>query len=243
MPLDAVLLDYGDTLFRFTYDEATHVASLARLLDVLGQTGISGERLLEELDPRFWEAIGRSEETHVEIDYAGVVRDALAAVGVARVDDESLAGAMWDAHRVWIPRREVHPQTHALLAALREHGLRTGIVSNAFDPPPLLEEDLAREGISPLVDIAVFSSQVGRRKPHPDIYRTALDRLGVEAERTLFAGDRVLEDVVGPAQLGMRTCLTLYYRVDGGDHSLADHRAGEPMDILGAALSELAGRG
>jgi predicted HAD superfamily phosphohydrolase YqeG len=45
-------------------------------------------------------------------------------------------------------------------------------------------------------------------------------------------GDRVLEDVVGPARVGMRTCLATYLRDDDGDHSLADHIAARPLDVL-----------
>jgi putative hydrolase of the HAD superfamily len=243
VPLDAVLLDYGDTLFRFHYDQPTHVASLARLLEVLGRIDVPGERLFAELDPRFWAAVTASDESQVEMDYPGLVSEALAAVGVSGVGDDALTRALWEAHRVWIPHREVHPQTPELLAALRAEGLRIGIVSNAFDPPPLLHEDLEREGITPLVDVAVFSSEVGRRKPHPDIYRAALDALGVEPSRALFAGDRVREDIVGPSLIGMRTCLAVYYRVDGGDHSLADHVAAEPMEILGAVFTHRAGGG
>jgi len=177
------------------------------------------------------------------MDYAGLVRESLAAVGAPGVADEVLLAALHASHRFWDPNRSVHPQSLELLASLRAEGLRIGVVSNAFDPPAFLHEDLALEGVAPRIDTAVFSSEVGRRKPHPAIYEAALERLGVEASRTLFAGDRVLEDVIGPSRLGMRTCLTLYYRVDEGDHSLADHRAAEPMDILAAVRTEGGDRG
>jgi HAD superfamily hydrolase (TIGR01549 family) len=242
VPLEAVLLDYGDTLFRFNYDEPAHVTSLGRLLEVLGETETSSRYLFDEVDRRFWDALAEMADD-VEIDYPGVVRESLAAVGIPRVEEDALLRALHAAHRSWDANREVHPQSHELLSALREEGLRLGVVSNAFDPPPFLYEDLELEGIAPLIDTAVFSSEVGKRKPHPDIYLEALDRLGAEPSRTLFVGDRVLEDIVGPSRLGMRTCLTTYYRVDEGDHSLADHVAVEPMDILGAVRTEVAGQG
>jgi putative hydrolase of the HAD superfamily len=84
------------------------------------------------------------------------------------------------------------------------------------------------------VDAVVFSSGVGRRKPAPEIYRAALHELGVEPENALFVGDRVREDVQGPAALGMRTCLVTYFRVDGGDHGLADVVAASPAEVLAA---------
>ena len=56
----------------------------------------------------------------------------------------------------------------------------------------------------------------------PEIYEAALERLGIRPADALFVGDRVREDVQGPAALGMRTCLVTYFRIDAGDHSLAD---------------------
>ena len=73
-----------------------------------------------------------------------------------------------------------------------------------------------------------FSSEIGLRKPAPRIYQAVLERLGVEPADALFVGDRVREDVQGPAALGMRTCLVTYFRVDAGDHGLADSVRGQP---------------
>ena len=84
------------------------------------------------------------------------------------------------------------------------------------------------------VDAIVFSSEVGLRKPAPRIYQAALERLGVEPADALFVGDRVREDVQGPAALGMRTCLVTYIRVDAGDHGLADSVAASPAEVLAA---------
>jgi hypothetical protein len=41
-------------------------------------------------------------------------------------------------------------------------------------------------------------------------------------------------DIQGPAALGMRTCLVTYFRVDGGEHGLADAVAASPAEVLAA---------
>jgi putative hydrolase of the HAD superfamily len=46
---------------------------------------------------------------------------------------------------------------------------------------------------------------VNRRKPHQEIFRKALQELGVTAEETVFVGDTVDADVLGPKAAGMRT--------------------------------------
>jgi putative hydrolase of the HAD superfamily len=48
---------------------------------------------------------------------------------------------------------------------------------------------------------------VGRRKPAPEMYRAALDAIGVAPERVLFVGNRVREDYDGPLSLGMQAVL------------------------------------
>jgi putative hydrolase of the HAD superfamily len=168
---------------------------------------------------------------HGELRYAELMMRVLAEVGV-RPGDGELREALRLEHRAWDEARTLHPDTPRLLAALREAGLATGLVSNAFDPPELMHEDLRIHGIAALLDAAVFSSEVGVRKPHPAIYRHVLDRLAVVPERALFVGDRVREDIDGPAALGMSTCLAVYYRRDEDDHSRATFCAQSPLEIL-----------
>ena len=104
--------------------------------------------------------------------------------------------------------------THALLDALREQGLRLGLVSNAIDPPWLLHRDLEQLGVADRLDVALFSSEEGWRKPHPAMFERALAELGVEADRALFVGDSLANDVGGAAALGMRTCQAVWFAAD-----------------------------
>jgi putative hydrolase of the HAD superfamily len=228
--LAAVVFDYGDTLMEYSYDEATHVRSLAALLDHLGATGVDGRTLFYEVERRFGPALeARGDDG--EMDYAELVREALAALDLG-VDTEGLIPAMRAGHREWDGNVSTHPDALALLRGVRERGLAVGLVSNAIDPGELMREDMALQGIADLVDFAVFSSELGIRKPHPGIYHHVLDGLGVAPSQALFVGDRVLEDVIGPARVGMHTCLATYLRDDAGDHSLADHIAAQPLDVL-----------
>jgi putative hydrolase of the HAD superfamily len=228
--LAAVMFDYGDTLISFSYDDGTHKRSLATLLDHLGVAGVDGERLFAEVERRFGPALeARGEEG--EMDYAELVREALVTLDLG-VEREPLIEALRAGHREWDGNVTVLPEAADLLRGVRQRGLAVGVVSNAIDPGELMREDMALHGLADLVDVAVFSSELGFRKPHPGIYHHVLNGLGVAASQALFVGDRVLEDVVGPARVGMRTCLATYLRDDDGDHSLADHIAARPLDVL-----------
>lgn len=230
--LEAVLFDYGDTLLEFRFDEDVWLAGLRDMLAAAGGPVERAPVLREELRRRF-DALTADPDDHAELVYEEVVAEALAACG-APVGPELLRTAIEAEHRGWADARHLHPEAHRLLEAVRSRGLRIAIVSNTFDPPDLLYADLAAEGVVERVDAVIFSSAVGWRKPAPEIYRAALDAIGVEPEDAMFVGDRVREDVQGPAALGMRTCLVTYFRVDGGDHALADAVASSPAEVLEA---------
>jgi putative hydrolase of the HAD superfamily len=161
-----------------------------------------------------------------------MIRELLAGFGVELADDE-LRRFLEAEHRAWDPARQLGAHTHALLDSLRSRGLRTGLVSNAFDPGWLLHRDLERMGLAERLDVAVFSSEVGKRKPHPTIFQAALERLGVDPARTLFVGDRRYEDVRGAKELGMTTVQALWFRVDDDERGVdPDYEAYTPMDVL-----------
>ena len=90
---------------------------------------------------------------------------------------------------------------------LRDRGLRLGLCSNAPYHSPSMHGQLAHLGLDALIDAAVFSGEVGWRKPSPRLFQAALAALGARAAATVFIGDRVREDVRGAAGAGMRAVL------------------------------------
>lgn len=228
--LDAVLFDWGDTLMRWTFDvellRAGHVAGL----EAIGRPADAAitERFREAYLPKFFE-----EGVIEEVEYPSEVRALLREFDIDVGDDELLRFLEAE-HAAWAPARQLAATTHALLDTLRERGLKLGLVSNAIDPPDLLHRDLAELGVAERLDVAVFSSEIGRRKPDPAIFRYALDRLGVEPERALMVGDRVAIDVAGAAALGMRTCQALWFVADEIEEPEPDFRAFTQTDVLTA---------
>ena len=119
------------------------------------------------------------------------------------------------------------------LAGLRELGLRLGCVSNAFMGAKVLHSIMEERGLGQYLEMTISSCEFGWRKPHPSIYEAAVATMGVANDEVIFVGDRVEQDVVGPAKLGMRSVLTLQYRQE-------DSEAGAVKpDAVIAHLSEL----
>jgi putative hydrolase of the HAD superfamily len=105
----------------------------------------------------------------------------------------------------WEPYTRCVPDAAAVLTALRGRGLATGLLSNTLWPTSWLHENLARDGVLDLFDAIVLSSELPVAKPHPDIFRAVLDRLGGPAADCLFVGDRMFEDISGAQGVGMQT--------------------------------------
>jgi putative hydrolase of the HAD superfamily len=232
VPPRAVLFDWGHTLLDFQYDPDLVEAGLRAGLEALDGDGLPDPAAVtahfrEHYEPLFWVP-----GTIEEIEYPGMVRELLAHFGV-EASDEDLMRYLDAEHTAWAPAFVLGSTSHALLDALRKRGLKLALVSNAFDPPWLLHRDLERQGLAERLDFAVFSSEVGRRKPDQAIFHAALHELAVEPEDALFVGDRLYEDVRGAGELGMTTVQALWFRADehpdGGE---PDYLAFTQMDVL-----------
>lgn len=82
------------------------------------------------------------------------------------------------------------------LAALRARGLALAVVSN-------WDETLPERLTGFRVDAVVSSAEAGAPKPDPSVFRLALERLGVRAERALHVGDSAADEE-GARAAGMR---------------------------------------
>ncbi len=95
------------------------------------------------------------------------------------------------------------------LAALRDQGIKTAIVSNTpwGSPAALWREELARLGLADAVDLTVFCGDCGWRKPARQIFDHTLQRLNAAPAQCVFVGDDPRWDSVGPQSVGMAALL------------------------------------
>ena len=207
--IEGVLFDYGRTLVTFTAYPKDELLAVVREYRPRIEAAIDvpapeAESILRDiLQPL--EAYVES-ESEDEIDYVDVYRDAWHAGGL-KLPDDLLHEILDSEQKVWDRSVRVDPQAPIVLTALKERGLRRGICSNAPFPPAMMRRQMDSNGIALMVDAIVFSSEVGKRKPSPELYRAALDAIGTTAGRTLFVGDRVREDYEGPRAVGMRAVI------------------------------------
>ncbi|MEO8137371.1 MAG: HAD family hydrolase [Betaproteobacteria bacterium] len=196
----AVLIDLDDTLVDHHHAvqaalRALHTSDLR--LQSLGFEFLVAEwqRVLEEMHDDV--ALGR-----IPIHESRIIRYrhfyALAGVPVDRAEAEHIAAGHM---QTYMASRRVVPGAAAFLAALRPH-VRTAVVTNNT----VIEQDekLATFGLWPHVDALVTSEECRTTKPDPAIFRTALQRLDVDADEAVMVGDSWRNDVVGATACGIR---------------------------------------
>ena len=165
-----------------------------------------------------------------ELDLVVTFRSALMAIGFDLPPDVIDHVVALD-HSAYSNSLSMEPDVLRTLQELHEHGYRLGLVSNVSLLPHLIREDLDRLGLAPLLSAAVFSSEVGVRKPDPRIFLDALGRMGAEPSEAVFVGDRLRDDVGGARAVGMRTVLTRQFRSEEDPSLVPDAAIGHLRDL------------
>ncbi len=242
-PVAAVLFDYGDTLVTYSRAAAepplrqAYATIRVRLQSALGVELPAADWLLERISAQVDRGIARDYEsgTLQEVDIAATYAACFAAIGLT-VPPDLLDWVMETEQRAWFDAVVTGPSVRGTLHRLRAAGLRLGVVSNAAYLPRLMRRQLGHVELLSYLAGTSWSSEVGRRKPDPAIYHDALGKLRVEPEETLFVGDRVREDILGPQAVGMRAVLTHEFRQEPDPQHAADRvivRLDALMDYLG----------
>ena len=94
----------------------------------------------------------------------------------------------------------VMPETPAFLDGLAAEGYLLGVISNSTGT---LEAQLQRLGLARHFRTVIDSAVVGVQKPHPEIFRLALERAALEASETVYVGDTYATDVGGAQLAGL----------------------------------------
>jgi putative hydrolase of the HAD superfamily len=90
------------------------------------------------------------------------------------------------------------------LRTLRSAGIRLGLISNSHRCLASFQSHFDLDG---LISVAVSSSDHGFMKPHPSIFRSALELMRVQPTAAVMVGDSLAHDILGARQAGMRGIL------------------------------------
>jgi 2-haloacid dehalogenase len=104
---------------------------------------------------------------------------------------------------------DAFPEVPEVLHRLKAAGLKTAILSNGS--PEMLDAAVKNAGIGDLLDAVLSVEAVGVYKPHPNVYRLAVDRFGVPAASISFQSSNSW-DAWAASAFGMRVVWCNRYR-------------------------------
>jgi 2-haloacid dehalogenase len=96
---------------------------------------------------------------------------------------------------------DVFPEVPATLEQLKSSGLKTAILSNGS--PEMLLSAARGTGIMHLLDAVLSVEQVGIYKPHPSVYKIAVDSLSIAAQEICFVSSNAW-DAHGASAFGLK---------------------------------------
>ncbi len=186
--IDACVFDAYGTLFDVHAAAARCRDDLGDAADAVSQTWRTKQlqytwlRSLMGRHRDFWQLTGEA------LDYA------LDAHGI---DDAALRQRLMDCYLVL----DAYPEVKDVLGRLHGAGLKCAILSNGA--PNMLDAAVRNAGLGDVLDAVLSIEDVGIYKPHRSVYRLAVDRLGVAAERIAFQSSNAW-DANGAAAFGFR---------------------------------------
>ena len=145
---------------------------------------------------------GKAQETGRECSMWEIATLFFELCGAHRVPRTELNRLVDEYLRAWTANVRLAAGVSECLRTLAAAGLKLGVVSNTHHPT-LVQEQLARFGISASFERVHTSVEIGWRKPHRELFDAVLARDGISAAQAAFVGDTWAADVAGPRAVGM----------------------------------------
>ena len=152
---------------------------------------------------------------HRPADFAAVTREGLDYALAATGTDPRHAETMMATYRRLAP----FPEVKDALDGLRRDGRRLAVLSNGS--ASMLESVISETGLEGRFEALLSAADANVFKPHPLVYRLAVDRLGVPPERLCLVSSNSW-DAVGAAAFGLKAVWV--------------NRKGEPTERLPATV-------
>jgi putative hydrolase of the HAD superfamily len=201
--IDLVLFDLDDTLHDDTY--AYHSAAEEVAREVAAEHGIDALALkaayIVEAEG-FWHRLSPLDlKVKLSKLRETMWQSALESVGVDDAEVAQRSAERYHAYRT--KYLTLFPGAVELLRALRERGIKLGIVTNGLSETH--REKIAVLRLSEYVDAIFLSDEVGMVKPDPLLFAHACRTLGGAPAHAAMVGDRYDRDIRGAQEAGIFT--------------------------------------
>lgn len=102
---------------------------------------------------------------------------------------------------------KIFPDARRIVLRLDHDGYQMGLVTDA--DPDFVEDALEGSRLDGILQTRATAQEAGHVKPHPAVFRLALDRLQVDADEAVMVGSSYERDLVGAQEAGIRRVVLL----------------------------------
>ncbi|MHA1961057.1 MAG: HAD family hydrolase [Candidatus Thorarchaeota archaeon] len=197
--LQGVLFDAGHTLFWFPNWARINVRSLEGVRAEIRQLGFDVDII--RIQTAIEVAAQRQDYTVPSMEEQfGAVLCSLGVFSYDSVDIMRVLDAYWNPI---IQNARARKGGLRIMQEIRTAEFRLGVVSNFWSNA--LIRILNRLSLTGYFDAVVTSVDFGFRKPHPSIFRFALEEIQIDASKAIMVGDDPETDILGAHRTGMLT--------------------------------------
>jgi putative hydrolase of the HAD superfamily len=222
MKIQAVLFDMGGTIETFGYTRELRLKTTAVIKQCLLHAGIdlqlSNEQLFDVISNGLERYKRWSLQSMEELPARRVWSEYI--LSNFDVDKEKLAEI---AERLMLLietrfyRRAMRPEMPGVLQALKQMGLKIGLISNV-NSRGQVPTNLKDYGIIDYFHPIVLSSEYGRRKPDPSIFHYAARLINAPTSQCVYVGDRVVRDIDGARRAGFGLAIQIRHDFEHGEN-------------------------
>ena len=196
LAIEAVLFDLGNTLVyscpEETFHEILRAHGIVEPIDRVKQAMIKGNQEFDiEKHMHLPAHEFYTEWNLVELKHLDIIDQAKAEKLAQEIDSEWFEFA----------QLRLYPDVKPTLQRLKDMGLKLGIITQGFEED--IEKILPKIGLQKTFDVCVGANTIGKRKPSPEVFQYALEKLQVTPREAVFVGDDLKVDYPGAEKAGL----------------------------------------
>jgi putative hydrolase of the HAD superfamily len=223
--LKAVIFDLDNTLVDFMLMKKQAIDAAINAMRDAGLK-LSADEIRQRIDQIYKER---------GIEFQSVF-DELLYREFSKVDHKILSAGVIAYRRAREAALVPYPHVTMTLIKLSKMQLKLGVVSDAPGKEAWLR--LCYLNFHHLFDAVVTFDDTGMRKPNPEPFRKVLEMLQIEPGEALMVGDWAERDVLGAAQVGMKTVFARYGNTFGTETSNANYDIDDITQLIDIVKEE-----
>jgi HAD superfamily hydrolase (TIGR01662 family) len=239
----AILFDLGNTLVHFDAPWPDTFQEMANaLLQSLKKAGISIEeenRFSQDFYQRLIVNEPQPENEYKQVSATHNLMELLMGYGFWEPDQRVVNHALRQMFEIAEKYWTVEDDTIQTLLALKSHGYRLAIISNAEDSENV-QQIINKAKIKDLFEVIIDSASYGFAKPGSAIFNEVLGKMHISPLNSVMVGDRLDTDILGANQINIRSVwITRRSRFSGKPLPHESMKPWKTIDSLTALLQIL----